>query len=266
MYYMICFIVIVAILLISTIVALRCMAKDHSNVKIVITSHIKYTVPLTTLFESINQHCPDLYHQTVLVVNGCNSESINKQMYLNSQKKLVVIRTSLNIWEYTAFPMITKYYNHSGVSSEYYMLLHDTCTVGQKFASNLQHNANQLRTSSSHNPFVDKNKIGLLRPSGVCSNLVIIHKEVVFKFENEVYSIKTKADAVYVENNQGKLNSFYDYDVHVVDLISRKFDKQVDIYNTGHPRHAYYYECFDLHKFIARGTHGDITGDIKPIF
>ena len=186
-------------------------------------------------------------------------------MYLNSTNKLIVIRTTLDIWEYTAFPMITKYYNHSGVSSEYYMLLHDTCTVGPKFASNLQQNANQLRSSSSHNPFVDKRKIGLLRPAGVCSNLVIIHKELVFKYETEVYSIKTKADAVNVEHNNGKIKSFYDYDVHVVDLLSRNFYKQVDIYNTGHPRQAYYYECFDLHKFISWGTHGDITGDIKPI-
>jgi hypothetical protein len=145
------------------------------------------------------------------------------------------------------------------------MLLHDTCTVGPKFASNLQQNANQLRTSS-HNPFVDKHKIGLIRPAGVNSNLVIIHKELVFKYENEVYSIKTKADAVNVERNDGKIKSFYDYDVHVVDMTPRRFDKKVDIYNTGHPRDDYYYECFDLHKFLSFGTHGDITGDIKPIF
>lgn len=238
--------------------------QESSNIKVVITSHIKYTIPLTTLFQSINKHCPELYSQIILVINGDTYESITKQQHLNSKDELILIRTSLDIWEYTAFPMITKYYDNVDVSSEYYMLIHDTCIVGPNFASNLQEHAKELSASSlSTNPFTDKNKIGILRLKELCANIIIIHKELIFKYENEVYMIKTKADAVHIESDPN--GAFYGYKVRISYKDKRLFMGCVDIYKTNHPRHCEYYKCFDLYKFVFVNHEGDFLGNVKKI-
>jgi hypothetical protein len=237
---------------------------ERSKIKIVIVSHIKYTVPLTTLFESMNKHCPELYRQIILVINGNKYESITKQQHLNSKDELIVIRTCLNIWEYTAFPMIKKYYDYDDVRSEYYMLIHDTCVVGPNFASNLQEHAKELSASSlSENPFTDKNKIGILRPKETCSNIIIIHKELIFKYENEVYAIKKKVDAIRRECDPN--GAFYGYNVRICYKDKRLFMGCIDIYKTKHPRHCEYYKCFDLYKFVFFQYEGDFLGNVKKI-
>lgn len=232
--------------------------------KIVISSHIRYTTPLALLFESFNTHCPSIYADVIVVINGCQNESVSYDVHLNACAPLTVITTHLDIWEYTIFPTITKYWNNENVSSEFYMLLHDTCIVGPKFQEKINKHSREL-TAYKRNPLLqDTTTIGILRPKGYCSNIVIIHKRVIFMYEKEVHSITTKKDAVAVE--RGELKSFYDYDVPTVDLKSRVLGRSIDIYDTGYPRLSCYYECFDLHKYILYNRHGEFTGDVKPIF
>lgn len=64
------------------------------------------------------------------------------------------------------------------------------------------------------------------------------------------HAIKTKKDAMDAEVERSELGSFYDYDVQIIEMKSRVLRKSVDIYKTGYPRLACYYECFDLHKFL----------------
>lgn len=213
----------------------------------------------------------------ILVVSGCQEEedSIQTRLYLNSAKPITVIKTATNKWEYTAFSMIAKYRDDdvygSKVRSKYYFLIHDTCIVDATFADQLVKN----------DDFVKNENYGILKPAGVCcSNILLIHQDVLLSFVPNVSHIKTKTDAVKIElgreveveevvtptetdDVQPSFASFHNNNLKPTYLFKTRLrDKpyEKDLYNTGSVRVCVRYECFGLRKFILHERYGDFDG------
>ena len=115
--------------------------------KLIINTHIHYTTPLKHLFSTINKHCPSIYNQTILIINECDEESIESNIYLNASKEMIIVRTCDNVYEYTSNTVIDMYQNDDRIHANYYLCIHDTCEVGSKFLSKFNFYTTKINTT-----------------------------------------------------------------------------------------------------------------------
>ena len=223
--------------------------------KIVVTSHTAYRIPLEKFFQSVdaNSHSDSIYKQIILIINGSEKDSIE-----SDHRGTMIIHTQLDVWEYTAFVVLDTYKTHPDIQSDYYFLLHDTCLLGRGFYPKLLANeqlAKQLNCEimTNHLP---------------CSNIIVIHKDVIYGFSKDVLKIQTKANGCLIEQGlslQDGTPSFYQKrKIHI--LGHRKEHHPIDVYKTGFRRTPFYYPVFDVMKYILWNKHGDFTNSVQNIF
>ena len=177
------------ILLNNKIVNTEC----NTEMKLIINTHIHYTTPLKHLFSTINKHCPSIYNQTILIINECDEESIESNIYLNASKEMIIVRTCDNVYEYTSNTVIDKYQNDDRINANYYLCIHDTCEVGSKFLSKFNFYTKKINTTWN------KMNVQIIKPKNVSSNICIFRKDIMIKFAPMVSLITSKKIGVDFE-------------------------------------------------------------------
>lgn len=232
--------------------------KSNTEMKLIINTHIRYTTPLKHLFSSINKHCPSIYNQTILIINDCDEESIEKNVYLNANNEMMIVRTCDNVYEYTSNTVIDKYQNDDRINANYYLCIHDTCEVGSKFLSKFNFYKKKI------NATWNKMNVQIIKPKNVSSNICIFRKDIMIKFAPLVSLITSKRIAVDFEHGYHQ-NSIYNMSDKTLYLSNRKVIGKKDVYNTSIQRITFYYPDFDLNKYILIGFEGDIVNNVVPI-
>lgn len=235
--------------------------------RIIISTHVKYEQPLQRLFDSINKYCPNLYKQTLLIVNGCDEECIEEGMHLNSKNAMTKIFVTADVFEWTLFNAVEKYYQDPRIYAEYYMCIHDTCEVGPAFEQKVHKFMECLKSHPYLRNRTDQ-PIQILKPKGTTSNICIFHRDQIIRFAPNVSEITSKGIGVHMEHGTHPLSLYHPdalRNIPVVHLAERTHIGSLDVYQSGHPRGVFYYPCFDLRKYVFLNCDGDIVGNVKKI-
>lgn len=227
--------------------------------KLIINTHIRYTTPLKHLFSTINNHCPSIYNQTILIINDCDEESIEKNIYLNARNEMMIVRTRDNVYEFTSNTVIYKYQNDDRINTNYYLCIHDTCEVGSTFLSKFNFYTEKIKTTWN------KMNVQIIKPKNVCSNICIFRKDIMIKFAPMVSLITSKKIAIDFELGRHPY-SIYNMSDKIINLSDRKYIGNKDVYNTCNQRKIFYYPDFDLIKYIFWDFEGDIVNNVVPIY
>ena len=227
--------------------------------KLIINTHRRYTTPLKHLFSTINKHCPSIYNQTILIINDCDEESIESNIYLNASKEMIIVRTCDNVYEYTSNTVIDMYQNDDRIHANYYLCIHDTCEVGSKFLSKFNFYTKKINTTWN------KMNIQIIKPKNLSSNICIFRKDIMIKFASMVSLITSKKIAVDFEHGYHP-NSIYNMSDKTINLSNRKYIGNKDVYNTGNQRKIFYYPDFDVIKYIFWDFEGDIVNNVVLIY
>lgn len=206
--------------------------------KIVVSSHIKYEIPLNILLQKL------IYtkYPIIVVISNCEFEKIYTQLFCNTQ--VLYIETNENNYEFTAFNMIKKYIDDCRIYDESYFFIHDTCVINLKnFGSFFENNILQ----------VDDIILCPLRSS----NIMYIHSNIFRKYDYYYENI-SKKEACDLEANIDvrHMKSLLKYG-NVKFLRPREIVGCYDIYKTGHARIITYYPDFQIYKTNLNNLYGD---------
>lgn len=224
-------------------------------IKVVVTTHVNYSKAMQSFIRSVdnNKDSALIYNRLIVVVNGSERDDIEV-----SPNGLVTIQTPLNVWEYTAFVQLEAHKDHPKVYSEYYFLLHDTCMIGASFFDKLLTQEAKLK----------KQPYAITHCHLPSSNIVIIHKDIVYDFARSVTKIQNKWDGCLIEQGLSLKDgtmSFYRTTRSRRIAAARKEIRPYDVYKTGHARKPFYYPEFDVMKYILWDYEGDFTNDVQRI-
>ena len=98
-----------------------------------------------------------------------------------------------------------------------------------------------------------------MKPHGMNANIMVFGREVAIQY-GSIFEVMNMSKSEAISMESVCLDIFAK---RITMVPQRKVRGAVDIYNTGHPRTAFYYETFGLVKYILMFKNGDITGKIR---
>ena len=213
--------------------------------KIVINSHTKSNIALTTLLESLKEN--DIDYCDIIVVIGGHYNLNNYE--ITKDENITYIRANHNSIDFTGLITLLELYNNT---NEYYVYLHDTCKIGKNFY-------NKIKSIDLTNVSSIKINKNFSMNIGIYSQ-IIINKFKDFllskKNTNENECMKFKSDGIVDEDyifNRDQNNKLLDnYD-------GWNYTGPSDYYNTGTMRIVEYYPNLDLYKIKANWGQGTWT-------
>lgn len=214
---------------------------DWRAVKIVVNSNRKYQLPLKMLLDSMRAIKFQNLTDVIIVIGGADSEKIYRE------DGLTYIETGFMNFDLTGLSMLWHYKDHPFVQAHAYLYTLDTTTVGIGF----QQKFNAL-ASLNYDDYV-----GFERPA---SNICAFGRGVLEKFHQNFERKLSKYEGMLYEfgyEPQG-VKLLQDLAENVTVLPRRRdHGDPVDLYRTGHARHAFWYADFEIFKYIFIGHFGD---------
>jgi hypothetical protein len=207
--------------------------------KIVINSHINGNVALNHLLESMKIH-KEYYDYEIIVIIGGHYNNPDYEILQN--ENIRYIKCNHNSIDFTGLITLNELYRDN--INDYYLYLHDTCKVGEKFFKIIQS--------------IDLTNVSSIKIIQMYSmNIGIYSQKLINTFtdflshqkninENELHIFKTMGiyneDYIFKsDNNNIVLNNY-----NGGDCIG-----PLDYYNTGTMRIVEYYPNLDIYKMKA---------------
>lgn len=205
--------------------------------KLVITSHIKGSIALKHILDSLS--CLDTFKdiETIVAIGGYYD---NKDYEIEKKDNITYIKCNHNSIDYTAMIALAELYSQD--ENEYYFYVHDTCKAGPDFL-------NKIRS-------IDLTNVSSIKLDEVCSkSMGVYSQKIINKFKDFLMTKKNISESRLMEF---KVNCHEDYifqnDPLCFALNNRKsmdFTGPVNYYGTGIPRYIVHFENVDLYKIQA---------------
>lgn len=220
--------------------------------KIVINSHIKSTIALEHLLESMRLY-QEFDHFEIIIVVGGFYENPNYQ--INKNKNITYIYCNHNSIDFTGLIALLELYSEN--TNEYYLYLHDTCKVGEQFFNKISsidlNNVSSVKINkwfSMNMGIYSQNIINqfsdfLLSRKNNDENTCMDFKKSGLYYEDHIF--KNDPNNIILDNFEG---CYYD----------GPFTGPTDYYNTGVMRIVEYYPNLDLYKIKANWSNVFKTG------
>jgi hypothetical protein len=224
--------------------------------KIVINSHIKATIALNHLLESMKALEEFPNYEIIIMIGGyyhINNYEIEKV------DNLTYIKCNHNSIDFTGLITLMELYNsNSNVDNndnndnninididinEHYFYMHDTCKVGPNFFKKLES--------------IDLTNVSTIKINRWCSmNIGIYSQRIINQFKDFLLSKKNTDESRVLEfksvNHQEDFIFYNDPNNTTLDNYwSRDHSEPVDYYKTGTMRVVEYYPNIDLYKIKA---------------
>ena len=234
--------------------------QNTSKCKLLINSHIKYSTALQKLFQSLKDINFNHFDNTIVVIGGCKNYEGPKYETIYGVK-CVVIRTSINNFDYNAFIEVSKICTHPLLKAHNYFFLQDTCTVNKQFNAYFE------------NMDIKPNEIIAykLPSSNVCCFDYLVMQKLK---DNNLHFCTRKNHTVILEYKSGHLDQDDGSSPYVEALWKygnlkiigeRTQGAPIDIYNLGIKRTPFYYLKFGVIKYILLHRYGDFNKKVKNI-
>jgi hypothetical protein len=212
--------------------------------KIVINSHIKSTIALQHLLESLRENNIDTF-PIIIVIGGyyhLNDYDIITDI------NITYIHANHNSIDFTGLITLMELYSNV---DEYYMYLHDTCKIGNQFYEKIK-SINLTNVSS-----IKINKQFSMNIGIYSQNIINKFKDFLSTKKNTDENKCMKFKSInycedYIFNNDTNNILLDNYDGH-------NYTGPTDYYNTGTLRIVEYYPNLDLYKIKANWGQGTWT-------
>jgi len=207
--------------------------------KIVINSHIKSSIALNHLLESLNKYGINTFPIIVFIGGFYHLENYK----IDVKENITYIYCNYNSIDLTAFIGLFELYNKN--EDEYYMYLHDTCKIGPEFYNKLKlidlTNVTSIKINKNFSmcigiysqKIINKNKDYLLQYKNKDDNNLLN-----FKINN----LRNIEDYIFNNDDNNKILDNYD---------GWNYTGPTDYYGNGTMRIVEYYPNIDLYKIKA---------------
>lgn len=215
---------------------LPCGSDSSALPRLVINSHVRYNIPLQSLFMSLHSNGFADWCRVLLVLGG-HTEDIAPRRSGN----ITIVKTTRNAYDYTALGTLYDYRDSPLVCADSYLYIHDTThatlTFNTKFKK-LSVRGNKIKCSAAPH-----------------ANIVAFGHQVILNYNKRFHLTLNKIEAVNIEfDNKRGLTSFGAWETAEPRIEVGAFD----VYRTGFPRTAFEYKSFGIIKFVLWGLEGDI--------
>lgn len=230
--------------------------------KIVINSNAHYKLALNVLLASILRSDLDDYLDLIISISESEFNSPPEILKISdftdicSDKEVVVVRNTINNYDCGGFNNLYLYQDHKLIKSKYYFYLLDTSSVGPNFHNKIK---TCIKRWGNYN---------LIKPMRAAANTMIFNHKLISKYGDSFNREFSKQEAVKVEHDLNfihhdgtEINGFTKL-VNTMYLPERIYLCDVDVYNMGYPRKQFYYEYFDVHKYVLWDLDGDFKGNV----
>lgn len=226
-------------------------------IKLVINSHIDYVYPRQVLLDSLNLAQFD-FSEIILVLSGATTNNISVC------NNITTIYSIKNNYDYNGFDVLYDYKDHNLVLNSFYLYIHDTTTVDRNFTDKIKTLETFLGNKSTDIVLISK---------GFHSNICLFGCDVIQNYKNNFSQFTlTKKQAVELEIEgkiikEDKTMFGIKHFGNTTFLQERQVSSNIsDIYNTGFPRHCFFYRDFGIYKWVLWGKDGDILHqNVVPI-
>jgi len=207
------------------------------DIKITISSHINYyKTTLPTLLDSLLKagiEEPEIY----IAIGGCPNAYYTEQLAFGD-KKYTNIRCDFinhNSFDYNGLIAVVE----KPYTSDYWLLLHDTCKVGAKFRKLV------------HNKLKDNQPLTVCLQKSLPSANIGLYAQEYITFIADVLTLYKNNDKKFYVATEDSL--FIDRHIHYFQNCDAKatIKGYADVYGTGTPREVLYYDAMDAFKYKA---------------
>jgi len=215
--------------------------------KIVINSHVKSTIALEHLLESMRVHSAFHTYEIFVMIGGFYA---NANYDIKKDKNITYVYCNFNSIDFTGLIALSELY--AADIDEHYFYMHDTCKVGptffQKLASIDIRNVSSIRINQGSSM-----NIGIYS-----QRLINTFKQFLIGYKNTIeaqclaYKARCIKDEDYLfihDRNNSTLNNFH----------CRHHTGPTDYYKTGTMRIVEYYANIDIYKIKANWGQGNHT-------
>ena len=215
--------------------------------KIVINSHIKSTIALEHLLESMRLY-EDFNDFTIIICIGGFYDNLGYET--RTEGNIVYVHCNHNSIDFTALITLSELF-HNDID-EHYMYIHDTCRIGENFFKRLKS--------------IDLTNVSSIKMTKTYSmNIGIYSQKIINEYSNFLQAQKNtdESKCMYFKTHHCEDRIFNtDPNNYVLDDHSDiKVTGPTDYYNTGTMRVVEYFSNFDLYKIKANWGQGKWTLD-----
>jgi hypothetical protein len=206
--------------------------------KIVINTHVKGSIALNHLLESMRKQKEFNNYEVLIVIGGYYHHDTYK---CRKESNITYIECNHNSMDLTA--LITLFDMYKDNVNEHYFYLHDTCKVGDTFYEKLKSidltGVSSIKINRQFSMNIGIYSQGIINTFG---ELLVSLKN--FTNDGLVSLKKTQYVEDYIFNNDPKNQILHNYNAH-------NFTGPTNYYNTGTMRIVEYYPTLDLYKIKA---------------
>lgn len=216
--------------------------------KIVINSHIKSTIALNHLLESLKENEFDSY-EVIIVVGGYYH--LNNYEIIKKEDNITYIHANHNSIDFTGLiTLMELYYDNV---DEYYMYLHDTCKIGKNFYKKLKE--------------IDLTNVSSIKINKRDSmNIGIYSQKIINRFKDFLLTKKNTNEKECMKFKSVNYNEDYLFNNDENNILldnyygnGKNYTGPTDYYGTGTMRIVEYYPNIDLYKIKANWGQGTWT-------